>query len=154
MFYQNNTNVTHPAIYNNCICIQLLWLYQLNVCVSPGVYLDATQTAPTPATWAPTCRTRQPRTLCPGWRLAEAEENKLNQRPSTAPWILQQFTLTLCCYMFQSVLASFSWSCKLTPPPHKKLCLPSVLEGYVVQKGITKHMFEVCLSHECFVKFI
>lgn len=89
--------------------------------ISPVVYLDATQTGPTPVTWAPTCRTRQPRSLCPGWRLAEAEESELNQRSPSAPWIQQQSTSTLCYYMFQSVLASFSWSCKLTPPPHPGL---------------------------------
>lgn len=34
------------------------------------------QRVPTPATWAPTCRTRQPRSLCPGWRMVEADENR------------------------------------------------------------------------------
>lgn len=34
------------------------------------------QTVPTPAMWAPTCRTRQPKSLCPGWKQGEEEESK------------------------------------------------------------------------------
>lgn len=50
-----------------------------------GVCSGATRTAPTPATWAPTCRTRRPRSLCPGWRPDEAEESEGPARRCFSP---------------------------------------------------------------------
>lgn len=63
--------------------------------VSAGVYSDVTQTGPTPAMSAPTCRTRQPKSLCPGWRPAEAEETKL------------QLSSSGCCPLFFSLFFFF-----------------------------------------------
>lgn len=51
------------------------WWAALIVRLLPGVCLDGTLTAPTPAMSAPTCRTRRPRSLCPGWRPAQAGES-------------------------------------------------------------------------------
>lgn len=78
-----------------------------NACVFTGVCSDAMQTALTPATWVPTCRTRQPRSLCPGLRPAEAEESEGQpEHPNHA----MTHTDSICYYMVQPVPV-FSWSC-------------------------------------------
>lgn len=79
-----------------------------NACVFTGVWSDAMRTALTPATWVPTCRTRRPRSLCPGWRPAEAEESEGQpEHPNHAPTHTDSSAI---CYMVQPVPV-FSWSC-------------------------------------------
>lgn len=81
-----------------------------HLCVPKGVCLDGTQTAPTPAMWAPTCRTRQPRSSCPGWRPAEAGESEPD--PSS------RCPHRLCCHF--SVCANHFFIMKLNVSQKKK----------------------------------
>lgn len=82
------------------------WWYHLNVSVFAEACLDVMQTVLIPVMWAPICRTRQPRSSCPGWRLAEAEESRLNGRVSPAPWAAI-LTDIISSYVPQSVPTLF-----------------------------------------------
>lgn len=107
------------------LCTQLV--HHLDLSVSAGACLDAMQTAPTPVTWARTCRTKQSRSLCPGWRLAEAEESKTNSSLN-----MRRFRLTLCYYMFHKLYSSI-FLVMLLNSPNKKLCWPSMVKGKFVK---------------------
>lgn len=56
-----------------CVCSLKIWL-KLFFLLAP--MQDGMQTAHTPVMWARICRTRQPRSLCPGWKWGEEEENR------------------------------------------------------------------------------
>lgn len=75
--------------------------------VSSGVYSGVMRTAPTPATSAPTCRTRQQRSLCPGWRPAGADETKLHI------FFTDFVPLTLFFYLYSSLSGNKSSQSKV-----------------------------------------
>lgn len=106
-----------------------------HLCVPTGACLDGTLTAPTPATSAPTCRTRQPRSLCPGWRPAQAGESEPATSQMSPPTLLS---------LFQSVLKLFSimnYPQKNDNKERKKNC-----QGRVIEKHHRKMMSPVSPS--------
>lgn len=91
--------VTFPNVKNHKSRLDMA-----NLLSSKGVYSDAMQTAPTPAMWALTCRTRQPKSLSPGWRPAEAEETNSSSCCCSCKTMQLFFTDSVQLHVSQPVL--------------------------------------------------
>lgn len=127
-----------------------------HLCVPKGVCLDGTQTAPTPAMWAPTCRTRQPRSSCPGWRPAEAGESEPDPSSRCPHRLCCHFSVCANHFFIMKLNVSQKkkkknnkerkpvkdvlWKCRNSPENDDVLCV-SILYGSVSQSPHLRFLF-------------